>query len=91
MSGLPKGKMGRVGLAVSPADANVVYAIIEAEGDAGGFFRSNNKAGTWSKQSGYKTSGNYYQEIICDPYDVNKVFSMLKTLFTSYGSQMISW
>lgn len=88
MSGLPKGKMGRVGLAVSPADANVVYAIIEAEGDAGGFFRSNNKAGTWSKQSGYKTSGNYYQEIICDPYDVNKVFSMATWLHhTEDGGQ----
>ncbi|MGB0135746.1 MAG: VPS10 domain-containing protein [Flavobacteriales bacterium] len=88
MSGLPQGKMGRVGLAVSPADANVVYAIIEAEGDAGGFFRSTNKAGTWSKQSGYKTSGNYYQEIICDPYDVNKVFSMATWLHhTEDGGQ----
>ena len=88
MSGLPQGKMGRVGLAVSPADANVVYAIIEAEGDAGGFFRSTNKAGTWSKQSGYKTSGNYYQEIICDPYNVNKVFSMATWLHhTEDGGQ----
>lgn len=88
MSGLPQGKMGRVGLAVSPADANVVYAIIEAEGDAGGFFRSTNKAGTWSKQSGYKTSGNYYQEIMCDPYDVNKVFSMATWLHhTEDGGQ----
>ncbi|MGC6533856.1 MAG: VPS10 domain-containing protein [Flavobacteriales bacterium] len=88
MSGLPQGKMGRVGLAVSPADPNVVYAIIEAEGGAGGFFRSTNKAGTWSKQSGYKTSGNYYQEIICDPYDVNKVFSMATWLHhTEDGGQ----
>ena len=88
MSGLPQGKMGRVGLAVSPADANVVYAIIEAEGDAGGFFHSTNKAGTWSKQSGYKTSGNYYQEIICDPHDVNKVFSMATWLHhTEDGGQ----
>lgn len=88
MSGLPQGKMGRVGLAVSPADPNVVYAIIEAEGSAGGFFRSTNKAGTWSKQSGYKTSGNYYQEIICDPYDVNKVFSMATWLHhTEDGGQ----
>ena len=76
MSGLPKGKMGRVGLAVSPADANVVYAILEAEGDQAGFYRSTNKGATWQKQSGYSTSGNYYQEIICDPHDVDKVFSM---------------
>lgn len=74
--GLPAGKMGRVGLAVSPVDANVVYAIVEAEGDAQGFYRSNNKGESWEKRSKYSTSGNYYQEIICDPHDVDKVFSM---------------
>jgi len=75
-SGLPAGKMGRIGLAISPADANVVYAILEAEGDKSGFFRSTNKGATWEKRSKHKTSGNYYQEIICDPNDVDKVFSM---------------
>ena len=75
-SGLPEGKMGRIGLAISPADANVVYAIIEAEGDKFGFFRSTSKGATWEKRSEYKTSGNYYQEIYCDPHDVDKVFSM---------------
>ena len=75
-NGLPSGKMGRVGLAVSPADANVVYAIVEAEEDKGGFFRSTNKGASWENRSKYSTSGNYYQEIICDPYDVDKVFSM---------------
>lgn len=75
-SGLPKGKMGRIGLAISPADVNVVYAIIEAEGDKFGFYRSTNKGASWEKRSKYKTSGNYYQEIYCDPLDVDKVFSM---------------
>ncbi len=75
-SGLPSGKMGRVGLAVSPADANVVYAIVEAEGEGKGFYRSNNKGATWEKQGKHSTSGNYYQEIICDPHDVDKIFSM---------------
>lgn len=75
-NGLPSGKMGRVGLAVSPADANVVYAIVEAEEDKGGFYRSTNQGASWEKRSKYSTSGNYYQEIICDPYDVDKVFSM---------------
>lgn len=75
-SGLPEGKMGRIGLAVSPADANVVYAIVEAEADKGGFFRSTNKGASWEKRSDYKTSGNYYQELVCDPHNVDKVFSM---------------
>jgi len=75
-SGLPKEKMGRIGLAISPADANVVYAIVEAEGDKSGFFRSTNKGAAWEKRSKHTTSGNYYQEIFCDPQDVDKVFSM---------------
>lgn len=75
-SGLPSSDMGRVGLAISPADANYVYAIIEAENGQSGFYRSTNKGASFEKRSGYNTSGNYYQEIICDPYDVNKVFSM---------------
>ena len=64
--GLPKGKMGRIGIAVSPVDPNYVYAIIEARDGKGGFFRSTNRGENWSKMSSYKTSGNYYQEIICD-------------------------
>ncbi len=75
-TGLPKGKMGRIGLAISPANSNYVYAIVEAEDDKHGFYRSTNKGLNWSKRSSYKTSGNYYQEIVCDPHDVNKVFSM---------------
>lgn len=61
--GLPSGKMGRVGLAISPADPNYVYAIVEAEGESYGFYRSTNKGASWEKRSSYKTSGNYYQEI----------------------------
>ncbi|MBL4861796.1 MAG: glycosyl hydrolase [Crocinitomicaceae bacterium] len=75
-SGLPKGEMGRIGIAVSPVDPNYVYAIVEARGDKAGFFRSTNKGESWSKMSGYKTSGNYYQEIICDLTNKDKVFSM---------------
>lgn len=75
-SGLPSSNMGRVGLAVSPADPNYVYAICEAENGQHGFYRSTNKGASFEKRSSYETSGNYYQEIICDPVDVNKVFSM---------------
>ena len=75
-AGLPAGKMGRIGIAVSPVNSNYIYAIVEARGDKGGFFRSTNRGESWSKMSNYKTSGNYYQEIVCDLTDVNKVFSM---------------
>ena len=74
--GLPEGYMGRVGMAVSPVNPDVVYAIVEARYGKKGFYRSTNKGENWSKQSDYVTSGNYYQEIFCDPKDVDKVFSM---------------
>ena len=74
--GLPKTEMGRIGLAVSPVDPNYVYAIVEARNEKKGFYRSTNKGESWNKMSDYKTSGNYYQEIVCDLTDKDKVFSM---------------
>ena len=74
--GLPKGEMGRIGIAVSPADPNWVYAIVEAKHEKGGVYLSKNKGASWSKQGKFSTSGNYYQEIVCDPLDRKKVFSM---------------
>ncbi len=76
-SGLPKEELGRIGLAVSPANPDVVYAIVEAANKAGGFFRSTDMGENWEKRSGYVSgSPQYYQEIICDPKDVNRVYSM---------------
>lgn len=76
VEGLPKGEMGRIGISVSPADPNYIYAIAEGRGDKGGFFRSTNKGESWEKMSSYTTSGNYYQEIVCDVSNRDKVFSM---------------
>ena len=46
-SGLPGGDLGRIGMAVSPADPSVVYAVVEASGDKGGFFKSHDRGYTW--------------------------------------------
>lgn len=76
-SGLPKEELGRIGLAVSPANPEVVYAIVEAANKAGGFFRSTDMGENWEKRSSYVSgSPQYYQEIICDPKEVNRVYSM---------------
>jgi photosystem II stability/assembly factor-like uncharacterized protein len=75
-NGLPDGEVGRIGLCVSPADPDYVYAIVEASGDRGGFFRSTDRGGSFSKISGYATSGNYYSEIFCDLFDRDRVVSM---------------
>jgi photosystem II stability/assembly factor-like uncharacterized protein len=74
--GIPSGDLGRIGLAISPVNPDVVYAVVEAEGEKGGFFRSQNRGASWERMSGTFTSGNYYQEIICDPADVDRVYLM---------------
>ena len=74
-SGLPKGDMGGIGLAISPADPDVVYAIIEAVEKEGGFFRSTDRGESWTKMSDYNSSGQYYNEIAADPKNVDRVYS----------------
>jgi len=73
-NGLPSGDIGRIGLAISPANPDFMYAVIEAKDDKGGIYRSTDRGGSWTKQSGFFTSGNYYQEIDADPKDPNKIF-----------------
>ena len=76
-NGLPKEEMGRIGLAVSPVDPDVVYAIVEAAGKAGGFYRSIDAGGSWEKRGDYVSiSPQYYQEIVADPKAVDRVYSM---------------
>jgi photosystem II stability/assembly factor-like uncharacterized protein len=76
MKGLPKVHIGGMGIDVSPVDRNVVYLIVEAAEGKGGFFRSDNRGASWKKMSDHHASGQYYNEIYCDPVDVNKVYSM---------------
>lgn len=76
-AGLPEFDLGRIGLAVSPADPDVVYATVEAADGKGGFFRSKNRGATWEKMSDYFAGGaQYYAEIVADPTNVDRVYAM---------------
>lgn len=74
-SGLPTVDMGGIGLAISPVNPDYVFAIIEAAGDASGFYRSTNRGASWQKMSDHSAQGQYYNEIYCDPKDVDKIYS----------------
>lgn len=74
MKGLPKSDMGGTGIAISPVNPDVVYLIAEAA-EGGGFFRSQNRGATWEKMGEHFAQGQYFNEIYCDPKDVNKVYS----------------
>ncbi len=76
-NGLPDGDKGRIGLAVSPINPDVIYAIVEAAKDGNGFYRSEDGGENWIKQSSYiSSSPQYYQEIYADPHVFDRVYSM---------------
>ena len=75
-NGLPKVDLGRIGIAISPVNPDYLFAIVEAADKKGGVFRSTDRGASWVKQSDNSTSGNYYQEIYCDPVDINKLIYM---------------
>jgi photosystem II stability/assembly factor-like uncharacterized protein len=76
-SGLPSGDKGRIGLAISPIDPDVLYAIVEAALGEGGLYRSTNAGGNWSRQGDYVSgSPQYYQEIYADPHKFDRLYSM---------------
>lgn len=74
-NGLPSGDMGRIGMAISPVNPDVIYCIIEAS-EGKGLYRSDDRGASWSKQSDWSTAGNYYQEIVADPVNENKLYSL---------------
>lgn len=77
VSGLPDVHLGRIGLGISPADPDKLYAIVEAADGKGGFFASANGGAKWEKRSDYKSgSPQYYQEIFVDPKDADRIYSM---------------
>lgn len=78
-TGLPKGDMGKIGLAISPMNPDVIYAAIELERRTGGIFRSDNQGESWTKMSDMVSGGtgpHYYQELIASPHVFDKLYLM---------------
>ncbi|MCK5856907.1 MAG: hypothetical protein KAG64_05420 [Bacteroidales bacterium] len=75
--GLPGGDKGRIGIALSPANPDYLYAIVEAAEGKGGTYRSTDRGESWTKMNSYVSgSPQYYQELIPDPKDPNCFYSM---------------
>ncbi|MDQ1390633.1 MAG: hypothetical protein QOF56_4087 [Acidobacteriaceae bacterium] len=75
-SGLPTVDMGRIGLALSPADPNVVYATIEAADGKGGIFRSEDRGANWERRDEFDVGAMYYARVVADPKNVERIFVM---------------
>lgn len=77
-AGLPTTEdIGRIGLAISPRNPDVVYAVVEAANGRGGFYRSRDNGVNWERMSSYNPGPPmYYSEIFADPHDVDRVYSV---------------
>ena len=79
--GIPKNPLGRIGISVSPANPQRVYATIECppEDSTGGVFRSDDGGATWQRTNGdqrWMVRPWYYSVVTADPSDTNTVFLM---------------
>lgn len=74
--GLPK-NVGKMGIAVSQADSNRVYAVIEAAESEAGLYRSNDGGESWTvanKDDNLHTRSWYYMHLFTDPTEADNVY-----------------
>jgi photosystem II stability/assembly factor-like uncharacterized protein len=82
-AGLPTVELGRIGLAISPVDSNVIYATVEAADRRGGIFRSGDRGGSWERRNEFDSTAMYYSRIVADPKDVDRLYVMNVFLMVS--------
>ena len=76
-AGLPSGDLGRIALAVSPIDPDVLYANPAATEDRSGFYRSPDRGETWVRMSDYiVVDPQYYGELYPDPHRMDRVYTV---------------
>src|SRR5580692_113806 len=82
--GLPRGVEGRIGVTVSPANPERVWALVEAAD--GGVFRSDNGGRNWTKvndQNILRQRAWYYNHIFADPQNADEVYALNTGMYRS--------
>jgi photosystem II stability/assembly factor-like uncharacterized protein len=82
--GLPSGIMGRIGVSVSAADPNRVYAMVESK--EGGLFRSDDGGESWTRvneDGRLRQRAWYFTHIFADPKSADTVYALNTGLFRS--------
>ena len=81
---IPLENRGRIGVSVSPANRNRIFAVVDAKD--GGVFRSDNAGATWTRLSSDKRlwdRGWYFSKITADPKDADTVYVMNTSTYRS--------
>lgn len=77
--GLPEGVIGRIGLAISPANPDRIWVQIQAkEEESGGLYRSDDGGKKWdrvNRDHKLRQRGWYYSHVTADPQDENTVYA----------------
>lgn len=82
--GLPKGDLGRSGLAICASNPDVVYALIEATRNA--LYRSEDGGRSWNminNSRGVNSRPFYFADIRVDPQNENRIYGMQVDLMLS--------
>ena len=82
--GLPKGILGRIGIAVSPAKADSLWVIVEAA--EGGIFHSDDGGATWTEtnnKNDIKQRAWYYSRIFADPKSPDTMYALNTSFYRS--------
>jgi len=75
--GLPTGPLGKIGVAVSPARSGRVWALVEAEGEKCGLYRSDDHGATWVQTQASRDLMHrpwYYTHVFADPSHGDTVY-----------------
>ncbi len=75
--GLPDGMLGKIGVTASPARAGRVWALIEAEGDKTGLYRSDDYGARWTMVSANRDLMHrpwYYTHVFADTGHADTVY-----------------
>ncbi|EAQ98141.2 WD40/YVTN/BNR-like repeat-containing protein [Congregibacter litoralis] len=85
-AGLPTGLIGKIDIAISASDSSVVYALVEAPGEEGGLYRSDDQGETFtqvSSKKGLRIRPFYYGNVEADPTDADVVYVLATDYFKS--------
>ncbi|NQW28556.1 MAG: hypothetical protein HQ474_11645 [Flammeovirgaceae bacterium] len=82
--GLPKGEIGRIGLAIAPSNSNIIFALVESKKNA--LYKSIDGGFKWEKINDKGDIGDrpfYYSDIRVDPKNENRVYSVFTSVNVS--------